>query len=268
VLTRPLDLLAPPLCWACRAPAARGSALCRGCRASLRFLGEHVEFLPHSGRNSTSAVPGHADRAARAAPLVPAEATAPPVCAAVAYEGAARELVKALKFHGATAVADEMAALLIANAPRGLLAGSPTAGGAGPAAGGAGSSEGAGSSAEGAGPSAAALVPVPLHPARERARGFNQAERLAAAVAVRTGLPLSDCLVRAGPATRQVGRNRSARLRGPPGSIRATGPAPATAVLIDDVVTTGATLAACAAALRAAGSADVVGLVFARTTGR
>jgi predicted amidophosphoribosyltransferase len=236
VLTRLLDLLAPPLCWACRAPAAPGSALCRGCRASLRFLGRHVEFLPHSGRNSTGPAREDSEPAPRLPALAPARSLAPPVWAAVAYDGAARELVKALKFHGATAVAHEMAALLIANAPRALLAGS--------------------------------LVPVPLHPARERARGFNQAERLAAAVAARTGLPLSDCLVRAGPATRQVGRNRSARLRGPPGSIEATGPAPAKAVLIDDVVTTGATLAACAAALRAAGSGDVVGLAFARTAGR
>ena len=46
------------------------------------------------------------------------------------------------------------------------------------------------------------------------------------------------------------------------------GPVPARAVLVDDVVTTGATLAACAAALRAAGCEEVTALVFARTSGR
>jgi ComF family protein len=228
LLVSPLDLLAPPLCWACRAPAARASALCRECRGTLRFLGDRDEFLADSERNSSS--PSEIGRRAHARPLRVR------AWAAVAYEGAARELVKAFKFHGATAVAAEMAALMLAHAPPSLLAG--------------------------------ALVPVPLHPVRQRTRGFNQAERLAAAVAARTGLPSADLLLRAGPATRQVGRNRSARLRAPPGSIRAAGPAPAKVVLIDDVVTTGATLAACAAALRAAGSDEVTALAFARTTGR
>jgi predicted amidophosphoribosyltransferase len=59
-----------------------------------------------------------------------------------------------------------------------------------------------------------------------------------------------------------------ARLRGPVGAIRVTGPAPRRAVLVDDVVTTGATLAACAAALRAAGSSSVTAVAFARTAGR
>jgi predicted amidophosphoribosyltransferase len=52
------------------------------------------------------------------------------------------------------------------------------------------------------------------------------------------------------------------------GSVRAASAVPSTAVLVDDVVTTGATLAACAAALRAAGSREVTALVFARTPGR
>jgi ComF family protein len=209
-----LDLLAPPICWSCHAPARRGSALCGECRRSLRFLGE----------------------AAGAAPLPVASAL--PVWAAVAYEGAARELVRALKFRGATAVAEEMAALIVANAPAALLA------------------------------PGQALVPVPLHPRRHRTRGFNQAERLARALSRRTGLPVSGCLARAGPAARQAGRDRSARLRGPPGSIHASAAVPVAALLVDDVVTTGATLAACAAELRAAGCARVAALAFARTTGR
>ncbi len=158
------------------------------------------------------------------------------VWAPVAYEGAAGELVKALKFHGASRLADEMAALVVAGAPEQVLAG--------------------------------ALVPVPLHPARRRARPFNQAASIARAVAARAGLPVADCLSRAGPDARQVGRGRTARLGGPSGWFRATGIVPARAVLVDDVATTGATLAACADALRQGGAARVQAVAFARTVGR
>jgi predicted amidophosphoribosyltransferase len=112
------------------------------------------------------------------------------------------------------------------------------------------------------------LVPVPLHPARLRRRGFNQAALLAEAIAGRTGLTMSACLRRRGSRTPQVGRDRRARLAGPAGSIEADAPAPGRALIVDDVATTGATLAACAAALRAAGAADVAAIVFARTPGR
>jgi predicted amidophosphoribosyltransferase len=115
------------------------------------------------------------------------------------------------------------------------------------------------------------LVPVPLHPARARRRGFNQAERLAASIGRRTGLPVTDCLARRGPAgERQLGRGREERLGGIAGSIelRRGVPAPPRAVLVDDVVTTGATLAACAAALRDAGSREVAAVAYARTPGR
>jgi ComF family protein len=115
------------------------------------------------------------------------------------------------------------------------------------------------------------LVPVPLHPARRRRRGFNQAEWLAAAVGARVGLAVSDCLERAGPRGTQVGRDRAQRLSGISGSIKlATERAPPRqrAVLVDDVVTTGATLAACAAVLRHHGTAEVVAIAYARTPGR
>jgi len=146
----------------------------------------------------------------------------------------------------------------VASAPEGLLASTP---GGTPA----GAPEGLLGSAPDAGP---ALVPVPLHPGRRRSRAFNQAEAIAAAIAARTGLPLVGCLARAGPAGRQVGRGRAARLQGPAGTIQAIAPAPRDAVLVDDVVTTGATLAACAAALREAGSHSVRAVVFGRTAGR
>ena len=168
------------------------------------------------------------------------------VWAPVAYSGPARDLVSALKFRGAVGVADAMAAQIAANAPPELLAG-------------------------------ATLVPVPLHPRRRRSRGYNQADAIAAALGERTQLPLADCLVRRGPAVTQVGRHREERRAGPAGAVelRADGSsreprsrAPSRVLLVDDVVTTGATLAACQNALRRAGTSEFSAVVFARTLGR
>lgn len=157
--------------------------------------------------------------------------------APVAYAGTARAVVGALKFRGAVRVADAMAAPIAAAAPAGWLAD-------------------------------VVLVPVPLHPSRRRRRGFNQAERLAGAVARRTGLPVGDCLERSGSRGTQMGRGRAQRLEGLAGSIRPRASVPARAVLIDDVTTTGATLVACAAVLRAAGAREVRAIAYARTPGR
>jgi predicted amidophosphoribosyltransferase len=183
----------------------------------------------------------------------PAVAAGLPVWAPVAYEGPARGVVRALKFGGARRAAPAMAAQIAVNAPSGWLAGG-------------------------------ALVPVPLHPSRARKRGYNQAERVAAALAERTGLELRDCLERAGPRGTQVGRDRLQRLDGIAGTVRmvrgrgershcggsrAPPPPPLQrAVLVDDVVTTGATLAACARVLVDNGVAEVVAVAYARTPGR
>jgi predicted amidophosphoribosyltransferase len=105
------------------------------------------------------------------------------------------------------------------------------------------------------------VVPVPASPLRWRWRGFDPAEEVALALTRLAGLPYSPCLRRAhGP--RQVGRSRRARLAEPP-RVRVHGMAPRRVLLVDDVRTTGATLASCATALRAGGAEGVVALTFA-----
>lgn len=163
------------------------------------------------------------------------------VWAPVAYEGPAQALVRGLKFRGAVGLAGTLAAQIAASAPSDLLV------------------------------PPAVLVPVPLHPARARKRGFNQAERIAAALARRTGLPVSDCLMRTGdPRAPQVGKGRSERVRGIAGTVelRSRAHSPRVALLVDDVATTGATLAACAEALRLGGAATVAACAYACTPGR
>jgi predicted amidophosphoribosyltransferase len=110
---------------------------------------------------------------------------------------------------------------------------------------------------------AEAVVPVPAGRWRWRWRGFDPAEEIAMAIAGASGLPLIECLRRRA-GRRQVGRPRSDRLRDPP-EIDVVAPCPTKALLVDDVWTTGATLAACATALREGGSRRVIALVLART---
>jgi predicted amidophosphoribosyltransferase len=108
-----------------------------------------------------------------------------------------------------------------------------------------------------------AVVPVPPGPWRWRWRGFDPAEEIGIATAERAGLPLSPCL-RRGRGGRQVGRRRRQRLADPP-LVWAVAAVPRKSLLVDDVWTTGATLEACARALRAAGSRRVVALTLARS---
>jgi predicted amidophosphoribosyltransferase len=154
------------------------------------------------------------------------------VWAPMSYEGPARAVVRRLKFNGATALARHMAAAIAANAPTGLLE--------------------------------HPLVAVPSPPARRRARGFCHAALLAEALAVRTRLPVLPLLDRTGDALRQVGRARGQRLRSPPG-FRAVQAGSGDVVLVDDVVTTGATLGACAQALRGKGWHCALAVAYART---
>src|SRR2546423_642349 len=181
---------------------------------------------------------GECRRRLRWLPREPVSVATLVVWAPVAYEGPAQGLVRALKFRGATRAAGAMAAAIAAGAPCEWLCG------------------------------ASALVPVPLHPTRARRRGYNQAALIAAALARRAGLELADCLERTGPRTTQVGRDRARRLTGIAGNIRLASPAPPSAILVDDVITTGAPLVTCARVLREAGTTSVVAVGYAGTPGQ
>ncbi len=113
-----------------------------------------------------------------------------------------------------------------------------------------------------------ALAPVPLHPSRERERGYNQASLLAHELGNLAGIPVARrALVRVRPTPPQVGaQNAAAREAAVAGAFRCDTPSlrGRSVMLVDDVCTTGATLNACAAALLAGGVGEVRGLVVAR----
>ena len=156
-------------------------------------------------------------------------------------EGAARRLVHALKYEGWRCAARPMAEAM-ARACGGRLAG------------------------------AAALVPVPLGRTRARQRGHNQAEVLADALAARTGVPVArDALARIRETHSQTALAPQDRLANVAGAFAARRPAAfggaattGPVVLVDDVLTTGATLGAAAQALASAGVALVGAVTFAR----
>ena len=112
------------------------------------------------------------------------------------------------------------------------------------------------------------LVPVPLHASRFRARKYDQAALLAAAVGRHLGLEVAwDGLRRIKATRRQVGLSDAQRDANVACAFEATGPLTGEhLVLVDDVVTTGATTRAAAGALRAAGASEVWVLVLARAT--
>lgn len=224
MLDQLLALVVPPRCVACGAPTAAGQRFCRRCHAATPWLGAGV--CPRCALPVPCGPPCPARHAAFAAAWSP-----------TAFDGPARALVHALKFHGRTAAADLMAAQIAANAPVGLF------------------------------PDDAVVVPVPTHAERRRQRGFDHAEILARRLHRRTSLPFLGALTRHGPATRQLGAGRAQRraaVRGGVGVWRAVaGPV----VLVDDVHTTGATLDACARALREAGATHVTAVTYARTLG-
>jgi predicted amidophosphoribosyltransferase len=106
------------------------------------------------------------------------------------------------------------------------------------------------------------ILPVPSTRLRSLGRGFDPAAEIATALAARTGAPLRTPLVR-GDLGRQLGRRRAQRIGQPP-HVLLHGEAPPSVLLIDDVLTTGATLSACARALRGGGSIRVAAITFTR----
>jgi ComF family protein len=112
------------------------------------------------------------------------------------------------------------------------------------------------------------LVPVPLHPRRLRERGFNQSELLAHELAQRVAQPVcADALVRRVDTAPQAGLTAAARRRNVVGAFavkRKASVAGRTVVLVDDVLTTGATAIACATGLRQVGASEVRLLTVAR----
>lgn len=112
------------------------------------------------------------------------------------------------------------------------------------------------------------LVPVPLHGKRIRRRGYNQSQLLARELGKLSSLPVvSDCLVRQRPSPPQAESASAAERRANVAgafSCRDDRLKGKQVLLIDDVATSGATLAACAATLKAAGAGSVWGLTVAR----
>jgi ComF family protein len=108
------------------------------------------------------------------------------------------------------------------------------------------------------------LVPTPLHPRRRRERGYNQSEKLAAALSARVRIATDDALVRQRDTRPQVGLDADARAHNVSRAFVARRSlAGQSVVLIDDVLTTGATLLDCARACRLAGAHDVRALTLA-----
>lgn len=192
---------------------------------------------------------------------------APPdgVVWAADYEGDVRRLIQAYKFEAldylgpplGEAAAAALRPLLGGLAPGGPAPGHPASGDPAP-----------GGRHNGALPRCDVVVPVPLHFWRQCRRGFNQSLLLAQTLGRELGLPVAaHLLARPRAGRRQVGLGRAERLRAlagcfaaPPGRTRGL-----RVLLVDDVMTTGATLQACAGALRRAGAASVLGCVVART---
>jgi ComF family protein len=227
------DAALPPTCIACRVPVADDGGLCPACWSQLGFISR-----PLCERTGTPFAvdfgPGAVSPAALAHPPAYHRARA-----VARYDEIARRLVHAFKFGDRLDLARPLGHMMV-QAGADLLT------------------------------DADALVPVPLHWTRLWRRRFNQSAALAEAVGRATGLAVrQDLLVRRRRTGHQIGLSRTERARNvqgafavPPlslGEVKGR-----RLVLVDDVLTTGATLEACARALSRAGAARVDALVFAR----
>ena len=228
-----LDLLLPPTCPGCRAIVPRPGQFCGGCWAELRFISDP--------RCASCGLPFELP-APPGTRCLPCTGTPPPWDAARApfiYDGPARSLVLGFKHGGREQVAGAMAPHLLRAAGDWL-------------------------------DPAPLVVPVPLHRSRLASRGFNQAAVMARAMARLRPLPLAlDGLHRHRRTALSQGLSRDARARNVQGAFRvpprwAERIRGARVLLVDDVLTTGATVAACARTLRRAGAEEVNVLTWAR----
>jgi len=217
-----VDVLFPPACQVCQ---TRGDfPLCAGCRAGFPLIRPPV--CQKCGRP----LRGPPDLTFTCIPCRHRRTHFAYARAAGVYDGPLREAIHALKFGGRQALAEPLGRLIaevVATDPRMRVD---------------------------------LVVPVPLHPARLRERGFNQAELLAAEVAGYLSIPLRPTAlrrVRVTPAQTGLGReDRRANVRG---AFRSREPLEAsTILLVDDVMSTGSTGIECAHALRHGGARQVV----------
>jgi len=226
-----LDLALPPLCPACREPVGAQAALRASCWSKLSFIAP-----PYCERLGTPFAydPGPGVLSMQAIADPPAYERAR---AAVCYDDFSRILIHGLKYSDRLDLAP-MLGRWMARAGHALLQ------------------------------DAEALVPVPLHWRRLWARRFNQSAALAKIVSQASGVPLlGDALKRVKATLQQVGLTASERALNVQGGFAVADRSRVAGrrlILIDDVLTSGATIDACARALNRAGAARVDVLVFAR----
>lgn len=233
-----LDALFPPACLLCDAPVAEAGGTCAGCFARLSFVS-----APHCLCCGVPFAHNHLGDAAEGGRLCPACLSRPPAFtrarAALRYDEGAKALILPFKHRDRTELAAPLARLM-ARAGRDLMA------------------------------EADALLPVPLHRWRLFRRRHNQAALLARALGRIAGKPVLVEVLRRPRATAPLddagAEERRRRLHGafavPPG--RATRIAGRRLLLVDDVLTSGATADACARALLDAGARSVAVLAAAR----